>query len=127
MTASPTAAPLRGGKPRLLSPFSSLRFRALLKLGDQGYTMKPGRRQPSHHFHHGPVIHLLVAAHVNTGLGAATRLGYGLHLGDQIVDGNLAILQENLALLVDRDGERFLVLLKILGLALWQVDRHADG
>src|SRR5438270_8506153 len=118
MTASPTAAPLRGGRPKLLSPFSSLSFRALLEFGDQGYTMEPGRRQPPHHPHHGPVINFPVAAHINTGLGAAACLGDCLHLRDQVIDRNFAILQENLAFVVDREGERLLVLLEALGLTL---------
>src|SRR5512144_1656330 len=101
MTASPTVAPLRAGRPKLRSPSSSLRFRALLKFSDQGYTMKAGRRQPPHHPHHGAIVDLLVPAHVNPGLLAAARLGHGLHLGDQIVRGDFAILQENLALLGD--------------------------
>src|SRR5512139_1628926 len=125
-TASPTAAPPHAGRPRSRSPFSSLRFRALLEFGDQGYTMKAGRRQPTHHFHHGAIVHFLVPADIDPGFGAAARLRHRLHLGDQIVYGNLGILQENLALVVDRQGERFLVLIEALGLALRQIDWNPD-
>src|SRR6185312_3240016 len=99
---------------------------ALLEFRHQRDAVEAGAGEPAHHAHHRPVVDLLVAAHVDARLGAAARLRHGLELGDQLVDVDLRILQEHLPLLVDRDGERLLVLVEALGLRLRQVDRHAD-
>ena len=56
--------------------------------------------KPSHHPHHCTVIHIPVATHIDALLAAAARLGNRLQLGNQFVDLDLGILQEDLALVL---------------------------
>src|SRR3984893_13648330 len=90
--------------------------------------MIAGRREPPHHPHHRTVIYFLIATHINAFLeAAAAGIGDSLELRHQLVDLDLAILQKDLPLNVHRDGERLAILVERLGLALRQVERHADG
>ena len=57
---------------------------ALLDLRHQRDAVEAGRRQPPHHLHHGAVIDLLVAAHIDALVGAAARLGDRLKLGQPV-------------------------------------------
>src|SRR5690348_13783692 len=99
---------------------------ALLEFRHQRDAMEAGAGEPPHHTHHRAVVDLLVATHVDACFGAAPRLRDRLELRHKLVDIDLRILEEHLPLLVDRDGERFLVLVEALGLGLRQIDRHAD-
>src|SRR5262249_8806719 len=100
---------------------------ALLDLRHQRNAAEAGGRKPAHHAHHRAVIHLLVAAHIDALLETTARLGDRLELGDKLVDRDFAVLQEDLALEIDRERQRLLVLVDVLRLGLGQIDRHADG
>src|SRR5262249_24921140 len=58
-------------------------------------------------------------------LDPAARFRDRLHFRDQIVGRDFAILQENLAFVVDGNGQRFFVLVETFSLTLRQIDRHA--
>src|SRR6266498_305429 len=99
---------------------------SLLDLRHQRNTVEAGRGQPPHDPHHCAVIHLAIPAHIDALVRPAASLGDRLELCNEIFDLDLGILQEHLALAVDRDRERLAVLVERLGLALRQIDRHAD-
>ena len=86
--------------------------RPLLDLRHQSHAAEAGGRYSPHHLHHRTVVDLPVAAHKDALLRPAARLGDGLELGDQFVQRNFGILEVDLALRVDRDRERFLVLVE---------------
>src|SRR5262249_3969144 len=100
------------------SPIRIEALSPLFHLGHQGDAAEAGRRQPPHHAHHRTVVHLAVAAHIDALVEAAARLGHRLQLGHQLLDLDLAILQENLAVCIDRNRQRLLVLVEALGLRL---------
>src|SRR5436309_14730180 len=99
--------------------------RPLLHLRHQRNAMEAGRGQPAHDPHHGAVIHFAIPAHINALVRSAASLSDRFELCNEILDLDLGILQKNLALAVDRHGQRLAVLVERLGLALRQIDRHA--
>src|SRR4029078_1422173 len=94
-----------------------------LRLGDERDLGEAGRLDPPHHAHHRAVVDTLVAANEDLLLDAV--LGDGLELGPEIVEPDLGLLDEDLSRLVDADGDRLLVGLQLLALAVRQLDGHA--
>src|SRR5712692_6299756 len=99
---------------------------SLLDLRHQRDAAEARLGDSTHDAHHCTVIHLAVATHVDAFLEAAAPFGHGLELRHQLLDLDFAVLQEDLALHVDRKGQRLLVLVETFRLGLRKVDRHAD-
>src|SRR5690606_38212850 len=91
--------------------------------GDETDVAIAGAGNGTHDLHHGAVIAGPVATYENALLIAGG--GDRLQLGNELVERDLGILQENLALGIDRHRERILVGGQCLGLALRQVERYA--
>src|SRR5262249_13410602 len=73
-----------------------------------------------------PVIDLAVAAHIDALFITAACRGHGGELCDEGADRYFAVLQEDLALGVDRHGQGLAILVEALRLSLRPIDRHAD-
>src|ERR1035438_9825384 len=99
---------------------------SLIHFRHQRHAPEAGLRKPSHHLHHGTVIDLLVAPDKNALVQPAAGFRDRLQFRHQIVDRDLGVVEEDLALHVDRKRQRVLVLIEALGLGLRQVERHAD-
>src|ERR1700682_2983939 len=70
----------------VLSTFTS--DLSLIHFRHQRHASEAGGRKTSHHFHHGTVVHLLVAPNKNALVQPAPRLGDRLQLRHQIVETN---------------------------------------
>src|SRR4051812_37655487 len=112
----------------VLSTFTFTGLRSLIRLGDERQLLEARAGQQAHDLGYRSVIRLLVGAQIDALLKPAARVRDRLQLRDQLVDRDLGVGDEHLALDVDRHLDRLLVvLLKALGLGLRQVERHADG
>src|SRR6266566_2900375 len=83
--------------------------RPLLDLRHQRNAVEAGRGEPPHDPHHGTVIHFAIPAHVDALVRSAASLGDRFELCNEILDLDLGILQEHLALAVDRHRQRLAV------------------
>src|SRR6266851_8267752 len=93
---------------RVLSTFTvSL---SLIHFGHQRHAAKARGRKPSHHLHHSPVVDLLVAPDKNPFIQPAPRVRNRLQLRHQVVQRDLGVIEKDLALQVDRQRQRVLLL-----------------
>src|SRR5277367_4789857 len=74
----------------------------LIYFGYQRHAPEAGLRKPSHHLHHGAVIDLLVAADKDTFIEPAARVRDRLQFRHQLVELDLGVVEEHLALQIDR-------------------------
>src|SRR5262245_57046262 len=109
------------------SSASPLRSSPLLNLGHQGDAVEARAGEPTHHLHDGTIIYVAITTDVDPLVGTAPRVRDSPELGQQFVERYLGVLQEHLPLEIDRNCERFAVLVKALGLGLRQIERHADS
>src|ERR1700760_2660278 len=82
----------------------------------QRHAPEAGLRKPSHHLHHGAVVNLLVAANKNPFIEPAARIRDGLQFRHQLVELDLGVIEKHLALQIDRERQRILVLVEAFGL-----------
>src|SRR5664280_2358794 len=96
-----------------MSVLSTFTFRlSLIHFGHQRHAPKAGLRQPSHHLHHGTVVDLLVATDENAFVQPAAGIGDRLQFRHQFLDPDFGIVEEYLALQIDRQRQRILVLIE---------------
>src|SRR5262245_7022525 len=113
-------------RPTLIDPRLRAPSLALLNLRNERDPVEPRARQPSHDPHDGTIVDLAIAAHIDALFHAAAGRRDSLQLGKDVIDRDLGVLQAPLPLAVDRNCERFLVLVKAFGLSLWQIEGHTD-
>src|SRR5438067_2788527 len=98
----------------------------LIHFRHQRHAPEAGLRKPSHHLHDGTVVDFLVAPDENALVQTAARLRDRFQLRHQIVQTDCGVVEEDLALQIDRKRLWILVLIEALGLGLRQLERHAD-
>src|SRR5690606_14957391 len=121
-TASATATACKATED--VRPAFMMASAILLLEGHKADILETGGGNAGHDFHDGAVIGSLVTAHENALLIA--RLGDGLEFRHHFFDGDFGFLQVDLALAVDRNGDRLRVGVHGLGLRIGQVNRHAN-
>src|SRR5947207_5059397 len=92
----------------------------------QRHAPEAGLRKPSDHLHDGTVVEFLVAPDENALVQTAARLRDRFQFRHQIVQTDCGVVEEDLALKIDRKRQWILVLIEALGLGLRQIERHAD-
>ena len=96
---------------------------ALCRLCHEGDALEPGGRDDRHHLGDAPVIHLVGATHVDSFVRAVFR--QLLQLVAKLLRLHVLVVDEDVALGVDRHRNRLLVDVERRRLGLRQVDRHA--
>src|SRR6185369_7136794 len=111
----------------VLSTFTFTGLGPLIRFGDERQLLESGAGQQAHDPGYRAVIRLLVGAQIDALLEPAARIRDRLQLRHQLVDRDLGVVDEDLALDVDRHLKRLLVVVfEALGLGLRQVERHTD-
>src|SRR5215470_3334241 len=100
---------------------------SLLHFRHQRHAAETRGREPPHHLHDRTVVDLLVSPDKNTLIEAAARIGDRLQLRHEIIDRNLGVVEEDLALQIDGQCQRVLLLVQAFRLRLRQIERHAHG
>ena len=99
----------------------------VVKFRHQRYALISRSGDSSHDAHEFPVVCGFIPAHEDRFVESFARLSDSLQFWLKLVKGDFSLLDENLALGIDRERERLAIGLQRGALAFRQIHRHASG
>src|SRR5438270_1942862 len=94
----------------VLSTFTFTGLGPLIRFRDERQLLESCTGQLAHHLGHGAVVGLLVGAQIDALLESAAGVRDRLQFRDQLVQRDLGVVDEHLALDVDRHLDRLLII-----------------